>query len=87
LTACFKLMRALQPKEEHPAGTSLCNPCVYFSKNLDPMKLQSDEPVRHDGCGLGFLSGDEGCNEMRTNNCSAGKKQYFISRKDAKNAK
>ncbi len=52
----------------------LCTSCVYFSKNLD----NNDYPVlmkRQDDCGLGFLPGDAGCTEMRTDNCSMRKQK------------
>jgi len=72
LTACFKLMKALRPNEQHPTRTSRCEPCVYFSKNLD--KAEYPELMeKQDHCGLGFLPGDSGCTEMRTDNCSARK--------------
>jgi hypothetical protein len=64
-------MRALQPKEQRPADTSLCEPCVYFSKNLDKAEYLMEE---QDLCGLGFLRGDSGCIEMRTDNCSTRKR-------------
>ena len=67
-------MRALQPGTQQPVNSSFCEPCVYFSRNLDPVKLESDvSSVRQDACGLDFLPGDGGCSEMRTNNCSARK--------------
>ena len=71
MTACFKLMRALQqPSRIDPRA--LCAACVYFSKNLDtaeyPLLMKSA-----DHCGLGFLPNDAGCREMRTNNCSTRK--------------
>jgi len=64
-------MRTLQEQSRlHP--DTLCAPCVYFSRNLDaveyPVLMQSA-----DRCGLGFLPGDNGCTEMRTDNCSAKK--------------
>jgi hypothetical protein len=54
-------------------GERHCSPCVYFSGNLDPAEL----PVvgeSKERCGLGFLPGDTGCIEMRTDNCSARKR-------------
>ncbi len=71
MTACFKLMKALQPNEQQPKA--LCEPCVYFSRNLDSTYSSSHGPSQH-SCGLDFTPGDEKCNEMRTNNCSAGKR-------------
>ncbi len=74
MTACFKLMKALQPNTKHP-DSSLCEPCVYFSRNLDPANLGPDAAgmKNQNDCGLGFTPGDAGCTEMRTNNCSARK--------------
>ncbi len=46
-----------------------CASCVYFSRNLD----KTEYPVlmeKPDVCGLGFLPGDNGCTDMRTDNCS-----------------
>lgn len=48
---------------------SLCDACVYFSRNLD----HAAYPVPMDGpeqCGIGFRPGDAGCAEMRSDNCS-----------------
>jgi hypothetical protein len=53
-------------------GEQYCSPCVYFSTNLDPREypvLDQQKPT----CGLGFLPGDSGCTEMRTENCSVRK--------------
>ena len=61
-------MRTLQPENHQDRVTSLCAPCVYFSKNLDPSFLSPSENAR-DLCGLGYIPGDESCKEMRTNNC------------------
>jgi hypothetical protein len=72
VTACFKLMKALQPEELHPTRTSLCEPCVYFSKNLD--KAEYPAPEQQARCGLDFLPGDTDCAEMRTDNCSTRKR-------------
>ncbi len=50
----------------------LCTSCVYFSKNLDPTEysvLMESKKC----CGIGFLPGDSGCTEMRTDNSSARK--------------
>ena len=71
MTACFKLMKALQP-DKQPGSCSLCEQCVYFSGNLDPSHFSSSKPSQN-SCGLGFIPGDDKCNEMRTNNCSARK--------------
>jgi len=57
-----------------PNGGHLCSPCVYFSRNLDPTVY----PVlaeQKESCGLGFLPGDAGCTEMRTDSCRIRKKQ------------
>jgi len=72
VTACFKLMRTLR-KASRLDPDALCAPCVYYSKNLDA----TEYPVlmeQGDRCGLGFLPGDAGCTEMRTDNCSIRKK-------------
>jgi hypothetical protein len=70
LTACFKLVKALRQNPQlNPEA--LCTPCVYFTKNLDKTEYPLEKP---DCCGLGFFPEDEGCNEMRTNNCSARKR-------------
>ncbi|HUI67811.1 MAG TPA: hypothetical protein VL087_06345 [Nitrospirota bacterium] len=75
MTACFKLMKALQPKIMQQPEHSICEPCVYFSRNLDLTTLQSIAPsAQPDACGLGFIPGDDGCNEMRTSNCSTRKR-------------
>ncbi len=71
MTACFKLMKKLLPMEHDPTIISRCDPCVYFSKNLD--KSEYSVPEKRDHCGLGFLPGDNGCTAMRTDNCSARK--------------
>lgn len=71
MTACFKLMKALQPNEQRPKA--LCESCVYFGRNLDSTYSSSHGLSRH-LCGLDFTPGDEKCNEMRTNNCSARKR-------------
>lgn len=71
MTACFKLMKALQ-QHSRPHSDTHCTSCVYFSKNLD----EKEYPVLMEtaaSCGLGFLAGDGGCTEMRTDNCSARK--------------
>ncbi len=73
LTACFKLMKVLQQKSRIDPE-AFCSPCVYFSRNLDT----SEYPVlteKRDQCGLGFIPGDAFCAEMRTDNCSARKKE------------
>lgn len=62
-------MKALQPNEQHPASASLCSLCVYFSKNLDKTEYPA-ATEKQDGCGLGFFPEDDGCSEMRTENCS-----------------
>ena len=71
MTACFKLMRALHSPSRLKDDTH-CDPCVYFSKNLD----RTEYPLlmaRENRCGLGFLPGDACCAEMRTDNCSTRK--------------
>jgi hypothetical protein len=67
----FKLVKALQ--SEQKSGNSLCALCVYFSGNLEPSYTSSNMPSQY-SCGLDFIPGDDKCNEMRTNNCSARKK-------------
>lgn len=67
-------MRALQSNNHQDRVASLCAPCVYYSKNLDPSIVPSSEEVQTP-CGLGFVPGDEGCMEMRTNNCHMRKKK------------
>ena len=72
MTACFKLAKVFSEQSRLNPRAS-CGPCVYFSKNLD----KTEYPVLMDPvecCGLGFLPGDGGCAEMRTDNCSARKK-------------
>ncbi len=72
MTACFKLMRLMDSRVRNH-GEQYCSPCVYFSRNLDA----AEYPVlmkKPDHCGLGFLPGDNGCNEMRTDNCSTRKR-------------
>lgn len=61
-------MRALQPNNHQDRVSSLCLPCVYYSKNLDPSLVPSSEKEQ-DFCGLDYTPGDEGCSEMRTSNC------------------
>ncbi len=72
MTGCFKIVQALQ-QQSRLSPDVLCSPCVYFSKNLDsaeyPVLMETAER-----CGLGFLPGDDGCTEMRTDNCSARKR-------------
>lgn len=72
MTACFKLVRAFQQQSRLNPDTH-CTSCVYFSKNLDKTEypILMEKPAH---CGLGFLPGDVGCTEMRTDNCSARKK-------------
>jgi len=68
VTACFKLIRAMQNPSRLKDDTH-CRQCVYFTKNLD----EKEYPLlmtREDRCGLGFLPGDASCSEMRTENCS-----------------
>ena len=67
-------MRALQPNSHQDRVASLCAPCVYYSKNLDLSIVPSCEEAQTP-CGLGFLPGDGGCTEMRTNNCGMRKKK------------
>ncbi len=71
MTACFKIMRALQ-QQSNQNPDPRCISCVYFSDNLDQAEFPA--PTKNDtGCGLSFLPGDNGCGEMRTDNCSARK--------------
>jgi len=75
LTACFKIVKALQPHQQRQTGNSFCTTCVYHSRNLDhslySAKGLGDLP--DDGCSLDFIPGNEGCNEMKTSNCSVRK--------------
>ncbi|MDD1682507.1 MAG: hypothetical protein LUO98_01615 [Methanoregula sp.] len=66
-------MRTLQPNNQEQ-DASLCSPCVYYSKNLDPSFTPSAETAQH-ACGLEFDPGDDNCIEMRTNNCGRRKKK------------
>ncbi len=71
MSACFKLMKTLQPKQRQYDG-SLCDTCVYHSMNLD-RSLYDGAGVGElpaDGCSLDFVPGDSRCEEMRTSNCS-----------------
>jgi hypothetical protein len=70
VTACFKLMKALQPAND--PKREICEACVYFNCNLDQsfsLTSKSTQPF----CGLDFTPGDDRCVEMRTNNCGAGR--------------
>ncbi len=69
MTACFKIMRAIQQQQPRPNPDVYCQSCVYFSKNLDETEYPAltEKP---DACGLEFLPGDDGCTGMRTDNCS-----------------
>jgi hypothetical protein len=67
-------MKALQPDRQ--PDRSLCEPCVYFSGNLDPSYSFVNGPLQH-FCGLDFIPGDDKCVEMRTNDCSAKKNSSF----------
>ncbi len=72
MTACIKITRTLRQQRSRSGPDGHCTSCVYFSKNLDT----TEYPVlveKSDHCGLGFLPGDSGCAEMRTDNCSARK--------------
>jgi hypothetical protein len=71
VTACFKIAMALRQRSRLISNAN-CIPCVYFSKNLDKTEYPALMEMP-DQCGLGFLPGDEGCAEMRTDNCSARK--------------
>ncbi len=73
MTACFKLMKALRSGQQKQQPNSLCEPCVYFSKNLDSSYSSSNGSPQL-LCGLDFIPGDDRCNEMRTTNCSMRKK-------------
>jgi len=66
-------MRTLPQDNQQKGAASLCTPCVYYSKNLDPSFSPlpgADEHV----CELGFKPGDDKCNEMRTSNCGLRKR-------------
>jgi len=67
-------MRTLHPDGHQDRVDSLCAPCVYYSKNLDPSVVLSSDDTQVP-CGLGFSPGDEGCAEMRTNNCGMRRKK------------
>ena len=72
MTACFKLMKALQPHKQQQTDDFVCTTCVYNSMNLD-RSLYDGKGIGNlpeDGCSLDFVPGDEGCSEMRTSNCS-----------------
>jgi hypothetical protein len=72
LTACFKLMKTLQPDQRRRTKDALCDTCVYHSMNLDRTlydgKGIGDLP--EESCALEFVPGDDCCDEMRTSNCS-----------------
>ncbi len=74
MTACFKLMKTLQPKKRQQ-DDSFCDICVYHSMNLDRALYEGtgvgDFP--EDGCSLDFIPGDSRCVEMKTSNCSVRK--------------
>ncbi len=78
MTACFKLMKTLRSEQQ---SNSLCDSCVYFSRNLDPSYSSPNAPSQH-SCGLDFIPGDDKCNEMRTNNCSTRKKAETCRKKE-----
>ena len=63
-------MKTLRPEQQ---SGSLCDPCVYFTGNLDPSYSSTSMPSQH-SCGLDFTRGDDKCNEMRTTNSSTKKK-------------
>lgn len=73
MTACFKIMRTFEATARQMRPERLCAACVYFSRNLDtreyPVLLQEK-----DQCVLGYLPGDSGCAEMRTDSCSIRKR-------------
>lgn len=73
MTACFNMMKALQPRQRTDA--SFCTPCVYYSMNLDH-SMYNDKGIGNlpeNGCSLDFLPKSEQCGEMRTSNCSVRK--------------
>ncbi len=72
MTGCFKLARVLQSGSRF-RDQSFCQPCVYFSRNLDTAQYTVLLTPTDHRCGLGFLPGDDSCTEMRTDNCSARK--------------
>ncbi len=68
--SAFKPEPLVRPRTA--TGGIPCAVCVYFSRNLE----KTEYPVlmeKHEGCGLGFLPGDQACTEMRTDNCSVRK--------------
>jgi len=77
LKASVKPLNAPRSERQFP---SVCGPCVYFSKNLDPSYCSSNMPSQH-SCGLDFIPGDDKCNEMRTNNCGMRKKLMHAGKK------
>ncbi len=60
---------ARQPLSERDV---CCNTCVYHSLNLDRTMYEGKgiAALPEDGCSLDFVFGNDGCIEMRTNNCS-----------------
>ena len=74
MSACFKLMKTLQPKNRQQ-DDSLCDVCVYHSMNLDRSLCDGSGvgELPDDGCSLDFVPGDGRCEEMRTSNCSVRK--------------
>ena len=75
MTACFKLMKALQPNNRQRTDFYLCNACVYHSLNPDRTLYEGKGigNLPDDGCSLDFVPGNEKCGEMRTSNCSVKK--------------
>lgn len=72
MTACFKMMKALHHYPS-PKPDTFCTSCVYHGNNLDMVEY----PVLREAaglCGLGFIPGDDGCLDMRTDNCSMRKR-------------
>ncbi len=71
MSACFKLMKTLQPKKRQQED-SLCDTCVYHSMNLDRSLYDGTGAGKlpDDGCSLDFVPGDSRCEDMRTSNCS-----------------
>ena len=69
-------MKALHPHKRQQTDEPHCDTCVYHSMNLDRSLYDENGAgeLPENGCSLDFSPKDDGCNEMRTNNCSARKR-------------
>jgi hypothetical protein len=65
-------MKALRPHTQQQTDDPHCETCVYHSMNLDRSLYDGKETgdLPENGCSLDFIPRDNGCNEMRTSNCS-----------------